>query len=459
MKLNITQDIAVINLLIVGICLLLLSKIVIVESPPIDAALLLSFLVLSLVTLGYGAFGDVSKAMYLFTAIICFEPLTAYLIPDLGASFVAYYTVIAGGVLFVRARSHSFISIVVFLVSFISFVHVTMHVLYQAEGIGVLFDERYRTDLVRGSRYLGGAFLLAFVAGWRPSRDEFYKTVWMSALVLLFGVVSSLVYFVQIGGSLDLKTLSQSRLFSVGGQGANTYAINSLLALFCVVALALKRGQSIQWLIGVGLCLLALIFSKSRAQILALIVFLPFIYGVIKGSLGVGLRDSILLYSIIGLIVILVGFYGVTEFLEFEGRDISKLSGRLEAWKVGAQIIFENPLLGVSRIDYESYFSFTKFRDVHNPFLAIFVYQGAVVGVLFLVAHASVGLTIMKRWKACLHRSDKIILLTAAMVVVSHQSSDIWYSLYFLFLSWAFLRFKVKNRVEISSRATKYKVA
>lgn len=442
------MDRLLINVYLLAVCLLLVFKLIVVDNPSLDMVVIVSFVVLSLVTIGYCIFGGISKAIYLVVAVICFEPIIAFIVPEIGKSFVAYFSVLSCGILFLRNREASLISFVLFLIAAIAFGHFLAHAFNKPEGFDLLFQEAYRADLVRGCKYLGGAFLLSTVTKWRPSKNEFFRTIKVSAQILSFGIVCSLVYVVQEGGSLGLKDLIGSRLHSVGGQGANTFSLNVLLALFCIIAVVVRKGLNLWWLGSILLCLFAVVFSKSRAQMLAFIGFLPFVSGAIKGNLAVGLRNYFFIYTVLGLAVVIVGFFGAAEFLEFEDRDVTKLTGRTEIWAISFSVIMENLIFGVSDIYFNNYlasYDLAKYGEgdltPHNPFMNIFVFSGVIAGAVFIVAHAFVVSRIIKKWRH-VDRSHKIVLLTCAFVMVAHQSIDIWYSLYFWFLSWAMVEYK-----------------
>ncbi len=448
MKISIALDRLAINLYLLAVCCLLLFKLLATKNASLDMVVALSFVFLSFLTIGYCIFGGLSKAIYLVVSVICFEPVIAFLVPEIGRSFVAYFTALSCGVLFLRTRDASLISSVVFFISFVSFGHFVVHLFTKSEGFSLLFDEAYRADFVRGCKYLGGAFLLSSVAGWRPTAQEFYQTVKVSAQILVFGIVCSLVYFVQEGGSLDIKYLAGSRLHSVGDQGANTFSINALLALFCVIAIIVRDKMNLWWLGSILLCLFAVVFSKSRAQMLAFLAFLPFVSGAIKGNLIAGLRNYSFIYLVAGLAIVIVGIFGAAEFLEFEDRDVTKLTGRTEIWAISISILLENLIFGVADIDYNNYmasYDLAKYGGggltPHNPFMNIFVFSGVIAGALFIVAHVFIISKVIKKWRH-VDRSHRVILLTSAFVIVAHQSSDIWYSLYFWFLSWAMIEYR-----------------
>ena len=107
------------------------------------------------------------------------------------------------------------------------------------------------------------------------------------------------------------------------------------------------------------------------------------------------------------------------------------------------ELIKKNMFWGVNYVEYVTFSSnkIGSLHGIHNPFLSVTVYNGIFVGLAFLFAHINLVRSALTRWKQADPR-HKIILFASIACIVLHQSVDIWYYMYFWWLSWGVVDFR-----------------
>jgi len=309
----------------------------------------------------------------------------------------------------------------------------------------ILSVDIYRSGLNQGTMYFGAALLTSFMEGWRPDRESFLTLVRVGSL-LLAGLIILSITFAYKMSSLDSYKffLLNMRLSVVNNLSSNSFAALCCLSILSFIVLYLNKDWHWTYTIGLIICIVALILSKSRGQIFVMVLLLPIGIVLLGKKWGRALYLSLLLYILIiaSLLYISDYFDFAYTFFEFRERKISTLTGRLETWKNVSELIKNNLLWGTNYLEYYSIISNkTVFKTPHNPFLNVIAFNGIFVGLAFIFAHVYMAWLVVIRWKK-VDYGYKMILFTSMVCIIIHQSFDLWYFIYFWFLSWSVVNFK-----------------
>ena len=301
----------------------------------------------------------------------------------------------------------------------------------------------------QGTMYFCASFMAFFLKGWHPRRTDFLIVVRVGIVVLMGLIILSTVQSFQMTSLGKYKSLLMDLRLSSSGVNvsANTFAYISSLAIFVLIVLRFNIKANWPFKLCLLFCLGTLLFSKSRAQIAVMLLLLPIIPLIRYQGIGTGIRIFGFLYILFGVFVLFGQplYEGLFTFFEFEGRSIANLTGRLDTWASCITLLKQNMFWGVNSGEYMVFMNMRGMAaPPHNPFLNVAVYNGIFVGLGFVIAHVYLISVSFARWK----KADfglKMILLTSVSSIMLHQSMDIWYYIYFWFLCWPIIEFKVSS--------------
>jgi O-antigen ligase/polysaccharide polymerase Wzy-like membrane protein len=390
--------------------------------------------------------GSFVSAISWLLIVICYEPVVQTVIPEIGRSFSIYAITFFNLILFIRCRRFSLPALMFFCVGMSFYLHVLVElILMKGLSFDILSVDIYRSGLNQGTMYFGAALMTAFMQGWHPDRESFLTIVRVGVLLLMGLIIISIIFAYKMSLFDSYKFfLLDMRLSAVNNLSSNSFAALCCLTILSFLVLFLNNDWNWIYTIGLIISIIALILSKSRAQIFIMILLLPVGIILLGKKWGPALYFSLLMYIFIGALLIYITnyFHFVYTFFEFRERKISTLTGRLETWKIVFEIIKNNLFWGTNYVKYYSIISKnTLFKTPHNPFLNVMVFNGIFVGFGFIFAHIYMIWLVVKRWKN-VDYGYRMILFTGIVCIILHQSFDLWYFMYFWFLSWSVIKFK-----------------
>ncbi|HRN94080.1 MAG TPA: O-antigen ligase family protein [Chitinophagales bacterium] len=192
---------------------------------------------------------------------------------------------------------------------------------------------------------------------------------------------------------------------------------------------------------------LAIYFSYTRAAIGAVVLMIPFIY-VVKWRLTKVVLAVAVIGAILGVAYIAEGNRYLKHAPEFdetiwhdefgdhlsatiEGKDVSSME-RVYRWIAGARMIADRPLMGVGPGNFYPYYkeyAVTSFETwvsdneerstIHNYFLLLWVEQGIVGLLIFVVLTIAIFIVGENTYHAQSLVEDKRIVLTAIVSLMS----------------------------------------
>jgi hypothetical protein len=118
---------------------------------------------------------------------------------------------------------------------------------------------------------------------------------------------------------------------------------------FCVLLLLLDRAQSparFVWLVGGGACLLAILFTYTRAGWLGLVLGGVPLFWQVSATRGVTVRRRVLFVAFTLGFIILVLFFP-SDILQERASDSDTVFFRFNIWAAGFRIAAEHPLWGI----------------------------------------------------------------------------------------------------------------
>jgi O-antigen ligase len=209
------------------------------------------------------------------------------------------------------------------------------------------------------------------------------------------------------------------------------------------------RGSWQKWLLNFSKVFfaVAIYFSYTRAAMGAVLLMAPF-YFILKWRLVKVSLAALVVGIVLGLAYIVEDNRYLKHAPEFdetiwhnefdehiqatlEGKDVSSME-RIYRWIAGARMIAENPLMGVGPGNFYPYYkkyavsSFETWvsdneerSTIHNYFLTLWVEQGVVGLLIFLVLTAWIFTVAENTFHAQRQRSDAHIVLTAAVSLMS----------------------------------------
>ncbi|MFA5029267.1 MAG: O-antigen ligase family protein [Patescibacteria group bacterium] len=250
-------------------------------------------------------------------------------------------------------------------------------------------------------------------------------------IMILSGL--ALIVFIAIGFFRGQGLWTEFTPLSTGGVRllAGTHAFYLVLTFLIILSLlAAKRFYNnslpslVLWLWGLGIAV-----SLMRHLWLALVVgalVLLFIAPKTnrKKLIGYGLKNLMVLASIVVLVVLVVNLLplqGLPEGINNYGGDLKErvvsilntagdtsASWRISLWQTAQRVWLLNPFLGVGfglkiPLELPDWHTFEEVRNIHNSLLAILVQMGIIGLLLFLLVIATV---LAKSWKKIFLNED-----------------------------------------------------
>lgn len=291
------------------------------------------------------------------------------------------------------------------------------------------------------------------VVAYTGTRKDFERLVW--TYIAAIGVLCvATLFFLESG--------EERTSISEGIYDPNDTALQFLMALpFLAWTFFSTKGF---WKLLTGaiaiMLLAAIIATQSRGAFVGLIVTLLVIVYQMRHSIRYGWLKAAL---VAGVLAALVVFYGSTEYTEriatlfnpSEDYNLTSSTGRIELWKRGLDMMFNNPLFGVGIYTFLSADGMlyadagSRWNAAHNSFIQL----GAELGLPGIIAFLILIIGIMVRLKRVDNGSGKKFefasVYSKALLAsfVAYLAAGFFLSaayitpLYFLFgMSFAFLR-------------------
>ncbi len=223
-------------------------------------------------------------------------------------------------------------------------------------------------------------FLMVFVAcGLVDTRYRLH--VLAATIVLTFGWLA--VDFNQRYILMNQKNLFESGFANMDNNGVAAMMVMAMP--FCIFLFSQEKQWFLKWppLIAMLLMLHVVLFSMSRAAMLASLIMLPFMLLRLRRRwLGAGLTAAALA---VGLFMagphVRHRFFTINEY-----EKDSSATRRLEAWNISVRVMRDYPVLGVGPNCFRRvsgiYDPSLEDRTMHNSFLQAAVDMGIPAGIL-----------------------------------------------------------------------------
>lgn len=299
------------------------------------------------------------------------------------------------------------------------------------------FSSQFRTTILMDSFSYFSVWLL--VVSFSKMKIDLNKLNLLLKFIISPLVITVVLSIISSGISITSFFSPLFRLGDYNNEGSNSFAFLMLVGVLLTLQIIKNKGSALFFFLFLFF-ILSLYLTKTLGVLIPTILLLPIFF----------LRKKLSFALIPILLILTIVYVDMTNIMSFREGGDNNLFVRTRIWDISIDLIAKNPVFGVSRDYFDANIIHTFFEKknmtlgltTHNFILKIFIFNGILIGFLFLIA---IILIIIRNIRFINDSSKKSIALLIIISTISHMSMDAWYFIYFALIAFTFADFNLKS--------------